>query len=172
MTAFQNLPDGYKELFSVDLQKDKKTALIINALSFVIAVIMAILLGVFVPLMSIYDDHLWMIFIKLGVLALGMVLYFIFHELTHGVTMKIFGAKKIKYGFTGLYAYAGSDDYYTKVPYIVIALAPVVLWGIIFTILCFIVPYSWIWIIYFIQIINIFYSYSIIEIFIFFKGIV
>jgi len=69
--------------------------------------------------------------------------------------MKICGTKKIKYGFTGMYAYAGSDDYYGKKAYIFIALAPVVLWGIVIAIINCFVPLDWFWGIYFLQIFNI-----------------
>ncbi len=69
--------------------------------------------------------------------------------------MKLCGTKKVKYGFTGLYAFAGSDDYYGKAAYIFIALAPVVLWGVVLLIANFIVPISWFWAVYLIQITNI-----------------
>ena len=68
--------------------------------------------------------------------------------------MKIFGTKKVKYGFTGMYAYAGSDDYYDKKSYIIIALAPIVVWGIVLAIINVLVPYEWFWVVYLIQLIN------------------
>ena len=77
------------------------------------------------------------------------------HELTHGVAMKICGTQKIKYGFTGLYAFAGSNDFYGKKAYTFIALAPVVLWAIILAIVNILVPAAWFWVIYIIQICNI-----------------
>ena len=36
----------------------------------------------------------------------------ILHEIVHGIAMRICGTKKVKYGFTGLYAFAGSKDFY------------------------------------------------------------
>ena len=69
--------------------------------------------------------------------------------------MKICKTKKVKYGFTGLYAFAGSDDYYSKKPYIFIALAPVVLWGVVLAVVNVLVPESWFWIVYMIQVANI-----------------
>jgi hypothetical protein len=68
--------------------------------------------------------------------------------------MKLCGTKKVKYGFTGLYAFAGSDDYYYKKPYIAIALAPIVVWGVILGIVNALVPVEWFWVVYFIQLIN------------------
>ena len=69
--------------------------------------------------------------------------------------MKCFGAVKVKYGFTGLYAYAGSESYFYKIPYIIIALAPVVLWGVVLLMLNCAAGTYWFWNIYFIQISNI-----------------
>lgn len=79
----------------------------------------------------------------------------VLHEVVHGIVMKLCGTKKIKYGFNGLYAYAGSDDYYDKKSYIIIALAPIVLFGIILGIINALVPKEWFWVVYFIQLENI-----------------
>lgn len=57
------------------------------------------------------------------------VVYMVLHELVHGACMKVFGAKKVRFGFTGLYAFAGSIEYFKKAAYIVVALAPLVVWG-------------------------------------------
>ena len=78
----------------------------------------------------------------------------VLHEIVHGIAMKMCGTKKVRYGFTGLYAYAGSDDYYDKKAYIFIALAPVVFWGVVLLIINLLVPIGWFWVVYFIQIIN------------------
>ena len=58
-------------------------------------------------------------------------------------------------GFTGLYAYAGSEAYFNKRSYLVIALAPIVVWGVVLLILNFLVPTSWFWCVYFIQVCNV-----------------
>ena len=99
---------------------------------------------------------------EIGMYALRFVslmaftfIYLVLHELVHGITMKLCGTKKVKYGFTGLYAFAGSDDYYDKKSYIIIALAPVVFWGIVLAVINAFVPESWFWVVYFIQISNI-----------------
>ncbi|MBO4432754.1 MAG: DUF3267 domain-containing protein [Clostridia bacterium] len=157
MKAIEKLPEGYKEYYSINLQKDKKTAILVNALALGIAVIMAIVMSFNVSIFTIFDiengfkDYI----IRLVVFVLSIIAYLILHEAVHGIAMKICGTKKVKYGFTGLYAFAGSDDYYTKGAYIFIALAPIVLWGIVLTIINIFVPQSWFWVVYFIQIMNI-----------------
>lgn len=157
MKAIEKLPEGYEEIYSIDLQKNKKLAVLVNALSFLILFVMAIPMNYFVPFSSLFDmrNGLGQYAIRLLSLMGLMVLYLVLHELVHGIAMKICGTKKVKYGYTGLYAFAGSDDYYSKKPYIFIALAPVVFWGVILAIINFFVSYEWFWVVYFLQIINV-----------------
>lgn len=156
MKALSSLPEKYSEYFSVDLQKNKKQMIFVNLLSFLIAVLMFIPMCFIVPFeIEITSEALIGLLIKLLAIFILLVVYIVLHELVHGIAMKICGAKKVKYGFTGLYAFAGSDDYYDKRSYIFIALAPVVLWGIVLAVVNIFVPRSWFWIIYFIQIQNI-----------------
>lgn len=42
-----------------------------------------------------------------------------------------------------------------KQGYLFIALAPVVLWGMVLLVITFIVPTSWFWVVYFVQVMNI-----------------
>ncbi len=151
------LPEGYKECLSVDLQNDKKKALIVNIAALVIAALMAAPAAVLVPISDLFDlsNGFGIYFARFGTLLVGMVVYIVLHEAVHGVAMKICGTEKVKYGFTGLYAFAGSDEYYSKGAYIFIALAPVVLWGIVLAAICCFVPDDWFWVVYFIQIMNI-----------------
>lgn len=154
-----SLPQDYREIYSLDLQKDKKPALIVNGTAVLIMIFMIFIGYKIMPVFSLFEveDEFYyrMTFIKLIVLCVSMVVYLLLHELVHGITMKLFGAKKIKYGFTGLYAYAGCDEYFAKAPYIVIALAPIVIWGIVLFVINCLVPSGWFWIVYFIQIMNI-----------------
>lgn len=155
--ALQTLPDGYTQIFEVDLQKSKKMAIILNVLAVAIAIAMAVPVAFIVPFFDLFDmsQGLLMYALRFLALILGLVAYIILHELTHGIAMKICGSKKIKYGFTLLYAFAGSNDYYSKGSYIFIALAPVVLWGVILGIICPFLPPAWFWVVYIIQITNI-----------------
>ena len=54
-----------------------------------------------------------------------------------------------------MYAFAGSNDYYDKRSYIVIALAPIVVWGVVLLVLNLLVPVQWFWIVYWVQVSNI-----------------
>lgn len=127
-------------------------SLFINLLAIVIGAVLVVPMLQIVPFSAVLSaDGYWTRFIALIVL---MIVYMVLHELVHGVAMKLCGTKKVKYGFTGLYAFAGSEDYYAKKPYIFIALAPVVLWGVVLLIVNLFVSVEWFWVVYILQVIN------------------
>ena len=156
MKAVENLPDGYREIYTIDLQKNKKMALVVNLVAVVIAVLLVVPMHFIVPVSSLFslENGMQNYMLRFGALLVLTILYMVFHELVHGIAMKICGTKKVKYGFTGMYAFAGSNDYYDKNAYIFIALAPVVLWGIVLVVVNLLVPIEWFWIVYLIQITN------------------
>ena len=152
------LPEGYREIYSVDLQKNKKMALWINLIGVVIMIAMIIPAAIAVPLSTLFsmEEGFLAYMMRFVALIVGSILYIILHELTHAAVMRIYGAKKVRFGFTGLYAFAGSErDYFDKFSYIQIALAPLLVWGLILAVLNLLVPTAWFWIIYFIQISNV-----------------
>lgn len=155
--AISDLPCEYKAYLSVDLQKDKKLAIWTNLLAFLIFAAMAVPMLFVVPISTLFDmsQGVGPYFLRFGVLLFGIVIYMVLHEAVHGVAMKLCGTKKVKYGFTGLYAFAGSTDYYSKGSYLFIALAPVILWGVVLLIMNLFVSDSWFWVVYMIQIMNI-----------------
>lgn len=156
MKALETLPEAYREIYSIDLQKDKKMALRVNLLALFIALVLIVPMLFIVPISSLFSMESGMLsyFIRFIALIVLMVLYMVLHELVHGIAMKICGTKKVKYGFTGMYAFAGSRDYYNKKSYIFIALAPIVFWGIVIALVNPFVPTEWFWIVYLLQIIN------------------
>ena len=157
MRGTLTLPDGYAGLCSIDLQKDKRLALLINGLALLIALPLVFLGNRIVPLRTRFsmDDGFGFYFLRLGMLTAGYAAYVVLHELVHGAAMKLCGTKKVRYGFCGMYAYAGSEDYYSRGAYIFIALAPVVLFLAVFAVANLLVPLSWFWTIYLLQIINV-----------------
>ena len=157
MKMLENLPEGYREIYYIDLKKDKKMALIVHLLAVVIGVLMVVPMHFVVPISSMFsmEQGLGNYILRFGALILLMIAYLVLHELVHGIAMKLCGAKKVKYGFTALYAYAGCKEFSGKKPYIFIALAPVVLWGVVLAVINPLVPIEWFWIVYILQMINI-----------------
>lgn len=150
------LPADYGELFHIDLQKDKKLTLIVNGIGLIILAVLAGVGHLIVPIGALFDMSAGMAayFARFAALLVGCVVYIVLHEAVHGVVMYRFSHVKPRFGFTGMYAFAGSDVYFNKRNYIVIALAPVVLWGLVLAVLTPLVPRAWFWVVWFIQICN------------------
>ncbi len=151
------LPPEYVQVRTVDLQKNKKLALLVNVLALVIAAVLAVIGALAVPMDALLDamSHPIGALLRLSVILFGTIAYIILHEAVHGIFMKHYGCGiKPSFGFTGLYAFAASRAYFNKVSYLIIGLSPVILWGIVLLILNLLLPLSWFWPIYFIQIMN------------------
>ena len=155
MNSCVTLPEDYREIFKLDLQKDKRTALLVNGLALGIFALLLLAVVFFVPFYTLFDfTDLFGSFLKLGVLCLGTVVYTVLHEAVHGIFMRRFCEAKVKFGFTGLYAFAGSQGYYCKRHYIIIALAPIVVWGVVLAVVNALVPIGWFYVVFFIQAMN------------------
>lgn len=143
------LPEGYKEVFRVDLLHNKRMLIIVNVINTVIALVMFI--GGIIIEPRMFGGR----FDTLLICCVGMWIYIVLHELVHGVFMKKYSGIKPTYGFKVIYAYAGSKAYFCKSHYIIIAMAPVVIWGIVLGIMTPLVPRVWFWTVYFIQLLNV-----------------
>lgn len=157
MTVFNEILEKYELVLEVDLKNNKVQANKVNLISLTLFVVMFVAMSIFVPVTSMFDlsDGTFKPFLKILALALCMFLYIVLHELVHAVFMKIYGAKKVDFGIKGIYAYAGCRDYFKKGPYLFIAIAPVLILGLILAAVNFVVPYDWLWFVYMIQIINV-----------------
>jgi len=147
-----SLPTGYNQIKHIDLQKDKKLAIAINLAAFIVMAIMVVI-GIAILPFQMVAPHNLLVAILFPLLSIAA--YFVAHELVHGAFFKKYSGKKAKYGFTGMYAYAGSDAYFNKRQYLIIALSPVVILGTLFLLLNMFLPAQWFWNIYLLQIINI-----------------
>ncbi len=153
MKSTWTLPEGYGQKYLIDLKDNKKQFWIVNGLSIGIMVAM---LGLFF-LLQWYDVltlSAKALPLQLLVMALGMIAYIPLHELLHGVFMRRYSGRRANYGFTLVYAYAGSECYFTKHDHRTISLAPVTFWGLVFLILLFLLPAGWRWVPYVWQMFN------------------
>lgn len=150
------LPSGYKQLLSVDLAKDKRLFLLINLGAMLIGVALVIVGAFLCPFSALFDRTAgeWMPLLRSGVWLIALPVYIVSHELVHGLFIRIFSGRRATYKFTLAYASAGSEAYFGKWPYIVIALSPVVLLGALLAVLCALLPDTWFWVVYAIQIVN------------------
>ncbi len=150
----KTLPQGYSFFDKIDLKNNKKQFWTVQGICLAtIAVMLGIGWLIESPLKIENNTES---IIGLVVLIVGFVLYIFAHEAVHGLFMYAFCKTKINYGFVGWAAYAGSSAYYDKKRYIIIALAPVVVWGVTFAVLnIFFHSGIWFWVIWFLQIGNV-----------------
>ncbi len=157
----KTLPQGYSFFDKIDLKNNKKQFWTVQGICLAtIAVMLGIGWLIESPikvLNSVYNaENNTESIIAVVVLIVGFVLYIFAHEAVHGLFMYAFCKTKINYGFVGWAAYAGSSAYYDKKRYIIIALAPVVVWGVAFAVLnTFFHSGIWFWVIWFLQIGNV-----------------
>ena len=147
------LPNGYREVRRVDLMRNRKEAILINLLSLVIAGGVAALGFAICPPFTEIQIGISTI-VHMIASVIGIVGYMVLHELIHGVFMKAFSGLKPRYGFTGLYAFAGSNALFDRTQHLIIAFAPVVILGLVLAVLTVALYETAFWDLYIIQIIN------------------
>lgn len=152
------LPANYKLIRETDPAKDKKMVLWMNLTALAIATLMVTAALV---LRTIGEEksgsvNIFINLVPAALMIAGAIAYVFLHEAVHGFFIERFSKTKAKYGFTGLFAYAGSDTaYFDRRSYVVIALAPIVLLGAALLALNLALPASLFWYVYMIQILNI-----------------
>lgn len=152
----ETLPEGYVEYDLIDLKNNKKQFWLVQIISVVIMIAMLVGGYFIVGIDDLEQDGLTTTIIGLVVLIAGFIAYIVLHEAVHGIVMYLSCRVKPKFGFVGWAAYAGSTAYYDKKHYIVIALAPLVVFGIIFAVLnVFFHSGVWFWVIWMLQIGNV-----------------
>jgi hypothetical protein len=109
----------------MDLKKDKKIYISIQ-ITFALMVLCMITLAKWLdfPTKSNWSTGI----IILVTVLMGLV-YMTIHEMTHGVTMKLLSGVKPIYFARFPYLCTGSTAYFNKKSVVIVALAPVVIWG-------------------------------------------
>lgn len=157
MKSFTEIPEGYVQSDYVNLYANRSLYRSINLLSLLIGLALFLLgwrwrgLDALQDLLrkSLADYYLWM-----ALLLVLMLVYLTLHELTHGFFIRRFSGLRPHYGKKGLLLFVGSGAYFCRKHYLMIALAPVVLWGIVFGILSAFLQGKWFWLVYGLQIAN------------------
>lgn len=152
----KTLPENWVLQDTIDLKNNKKQFWIVQGISILLAVLFVVA-GCFIVHPSVFFEGGGVEnILAVAVLVVGMILYIILHELTHGVFLFAFTKVKPKFGFLGWAAYCGNEAYCNKPCYAVVALAPLVVWGIVFGVLnAFFHDDVWFWTIWFLQTLNV-----------------
>lgn len=146
-----DLPEGFRLVKEIDLEKDKKAFWTVNILSLVLLGGVGAI-GIFtLPRVMIPRKTL---IIQIVVFLLATVLYYVLHEFCHGLLMRAIGRMRPFYGAHGSFLSAGSRALFTRGAYRVIALAPVVFFTVIFTAGLVLVPAGWKWVFFWLETVN------------------
>lgn len=155
MKTTTTLPEGYQEIEHIHFASQKTLYRGLNIASFLIAVVLIVLGWQYVPLSVMMQDGIKGYYLMVVLLLVAIFAYFALHELTHGVLMRAASGVRPRYGFTKGFLYAGCDAYFCRRHYLLIALAPAVLWGAVLAVVCALVPDKWFWVCYAVQIMNV-----------------
>lgn len=153
--AFWQLPEDYEVYRHVRLDQDKKALWILTGLQTALAAGM-ILLGLkLCPISEAFSMEIGRIIMGFAAMAVGVFVYILGHEWVHGVFIRLFSGRPATFGWKSGMAYAGSEAYFGRFAYTVIALSPLVVWGLILGLLLGDVSRQWFWYLYAIQIFNV-----------------
>ncbi|MBQ4051773.1 MAG: DUF3267 domain-containing protein [Oscillospiraceae bacterium] len=148
---------NYRLYRRIDLKKDGRLALWLNLAALIPLIPFGIL---YLVLLQVSPVPLFLDIDEAGVsltkAILPMVcllpLYGIVifsHELIHGIFFKRYSPGKIKYGFTGIFAYAGNPGMaYPKREYTIIGLAPTVILTAVLAVICLFTSSGWFFVLY------------------------
>lgn len=152
---YKSLPEGYILLRSINPQKDRRLAHLVNGLSLAIAVGMVAAALPFVPFSTFLSIHAPSLFDVLRPLLLlpALLLYSAAHELIRRHYLKRYGKMKPN-TVKGRFFCMGSNACFDRRSYLIISLAPVILLGALLMILNFALPVSCFWFVYFVQVLN------------------
>lgn len=146
--AETSLPENYELVRTIDLDKNQKEKNIVTILSLVLLVVVFVLGFVLrspVSVMAAITQPVMLVALP------AFLVYLILHEAVHGAFMWYFSKKKPHFGISLQYAYAGSDAYFRRTPYLIIALAPFVVWGLVFGIIALMLDSVWFWLFWFLE---------------------
>lgn len=144
--AENTLPNGYELCRTIDLAKNQKENTFVSLLSLVLlAVVFALGFLIREDTGAKGEEYLPVMVAAL----VSFFVYIVLHEAVHGAIMWYFSKQKPHFGISLQYAYAGSKAYFRKTPYMIIALAPMVVWGVIFLLAALLMPGIWFWLFWF-----------------------
>ena len=121
------LPRTYREHRTVDLKTDKKFAVAVQG----IFVLMALVAVGAALLLELPLETSWSLILTISVTLFACLIYMAVHEATHGVVLQMLTKVKSFYAVRFPFLTTGNHAYLTRRSAVVVALAPVVIWGIV-----------------------------------------
>lgn len=132
----KELPNNYKLDYTIDA-KNKKTGIILN----VGALILMAVVFIITSILKFDKIEFNFKYIEVLLFIITILGYMILHELVHGLFYKIFTKEKLTFGFSWSCAFCGVPNIYTsKKVSVIAALAPFIIFNLIFIPLIIILP--------------------------------
>ena len=131
--AVRCLPEEYELYERIDLNKDKKAAVLILIWTALMAIGMIVPMLFKHPLLNMSELSAFELISGIMATAAALIVYVFLHEGVHRILIRLFTGEAPSFGLElrkGI-AYAGSSWYFRKTPYIAIALAPLAVWTIV-----------------------------------------
>ena len=130
------LPADYQAIRKVNLSEDKQINQMIQfCFVFITGLLIIFALWFGLPLSTGTNP-----FFSFLITVVLVLIYMAFHELTHAVFIKIFSHSRPSFTVRFPFLSVGSQAYFNRKSFLVIALAPGLLWGTVLIILLFLVP--------------------------------
>lgn len=145
-----NLPANFKLHGLMDLKNDKKTNIGIQVVFVLIAALSAGLAILFeFPIKSNWSTGL-----KTAATISFCFIYMLVHELTHGIFLKLLSGVNPVYFVRLPFLCTGSTAYFNKKSFIIVALAPVVIWGVFLIAMLLLLPTDFFLVVYIVTALN------------------
>lgn len=143
------LPADHHLHRSINIQQDHRVRIQTSS------AVIALLAVAVVPLFDLPIRSGWPPGTLIAVIVLGVLLYFLVHEATHGVVAQLLTGRRSSYSFRFPFLRTGNTGILHRGALATVALAPVVFWGALFLIALFTVPMDFRMLCYVLLVLNI-----------------
>ena len=156
-TSTKTLPEGYAQSGEINLKKNKRLSLALNIVAFFVGILSLFLLSGFAALVrpSLMNTSGTLTAGVAAVLFGAVVLLMTIHELIHGFFFWVFTRSRPVFALRLFYAYAGAPAWCVPArQFMIVALGPLVIIGVVGLLLILLVPESWVLFIAFVVALN------------------
>lgn len=155
--AYEKLPADYELFKRIDLTEERNTLKVLCLWTVIAVLVMVLSMLHAHPIGEAFNMPKIRVAFCMTAMVMGLMVYIFLHEGVHGMFIRMFTGTRASFGFdirNGM-AYAHSTWFFSKWSYVIIAAAPVVIWGTVIGILLSGIEEQYFWYLYGIQIFNV-----------------
>jgi len=155
--AFRCIPENYDIYDRIDLTRDKKAIRLIIIWTLLVVAGMIIPMLYVHPVSEAFGLSAGRLIAAMLASIIGLIIYIPLHEWVHGVFIRLFTGESASFKIElkkGMIC-ASSSWLFKKVPYVIVAAAPVLVWAVIIGILLCDIEEKYFWFLYVVQIFNV-----------------